>query len=509
MKLLVVHQTPAVRERYNRNYMIRIEVRDERYLYNIYHLAEAFYPSEKTEQRINGDMKEDARITVSGRWTRSFDVSGAEDKKMRKFLLDKAVYEALAECAGHGLAWGILTGVRPTKLAMQKVEEGMEREAFISWFGQEFYVSGDKAGLAYDIAVREKRVLRGMDLRQGYSLYVSIPFCPTVCSYCSFSSGSLAVWKNMVDDYLEALCRELRCIGSVSGGRRLNTIYIGGGTPAALEAEQLERLLSCIDETFSREYLLEYTIEAGRPDSITREKLQVIRDHRASRISINPQTMQQRTLDRIGRRHSTEEVVNSFLTAREMGFDNINMDLIAGLPGETAEDMKDTLRQIKELAPDSLTVHSLAIKRAAKMGQEKSVLGYVKDLEEQMKNPAQMAAEVSQMIEAAGEAAEEMELTPYYLYRQKNIAGNFENVGYAEVDKAGIYNILIMEEKQSIVAAGAGAQTKLLLPLPVSVSGGRNEKLTTLKRVENVKNIRDYILRIDEMIERKGEWLWR
>jgi oxygen-independent coproporphyrinogen-3 oxidase len=185
------------------------------------------------------------------------------------------------------------------------------------------------------------------------------------------------------------------------------------------------------------------------------------------------------------------------------------MDLIAGLPGETLADMEDTLRQIRALAPDSLTVHSLAIKRAAQMGQEKSTLGYVKDLEEQAKDPERMAEEVSRMIDAAHQASEDMGLVPYYLYRQKNIAGNFENVGYAKVDKAGIYNILIMEEKQSIVAAGAGASTKIVLPEPTLVPGSKHAKKTTLMRVENVKNIREYISRIDEMIERKGEWLWR
>ena len=489
--------------------MIRIEVRDEGYLYNIYHLVKAFYPSEKVEQRIGGKMAWDARITIGGQWEKSFDASDAGDQKMRKYLLDREVYEALAEERGHGLAWGILTGVRPTKLAMQKVEEGMSREAFISWFQGEFYVSEDKAGLAYDIAVRESKILRRLDTDQGYSLYVGIPFCPTVCSYCSFSSGSIAVWKNVVNTYLNALCKELQHIGSISDGRKLNTIYIGGGTPTTLEAEQLERLLACIDESFSRDHLLEYTVEAGRPDSITQEKLQVMKDHRITRISINPQTMQQRTLDRIGRHHSVEEVSSAFQMARSLGFDNINMDLIAGLPGETNEDMRDTLEKIEELAPDSLTVHSLAIKRAARMGQEKSVLGYVKDLEEQMKNPAQMAEEMSRMIADTRAAAEGMGLAPYYLYRQKNIAGNFENVGYAKVDKAGIYNILIMEEKQSIVAAGAGATTKLVLPLSVTASCGRNGKMTALKRIENVKSIREYISRIDEMIERKGERLWR
>ena len=249
-------------------------------------------------------------------------------------------------------------------------------------------------------------------------------------------------------------------------------------------------------------------MEAGRPDSITEKKLQVIKRHGVTRISINPQTMQQKTLDRIGRKHSVQEVKDIYRMARKLGFDNINMDLIAGLPGEGLEDMKDTLAQIQELEPDSLTVHSLAIKRAAQMGQEKSTLGYVRDLEEQTEHPERMAETLSAMIECAHETAYEMELVPYYLYRQKNIAGNFENVGYAKVDKAGIYNILIMEEKQSIIAAGAGASTKIVLKDPIPMPGSKKKKMTRLIRQENVKAVDAYIDRIDEMIERKGEWLW-
>ena len=204
-----------------------------------------------------------------------------------------------------------------------------------------------------------------------------------------------------------------------------------------------------------------------------------------------------------------EDIRRVYEMARSLGFDNINMDLIAGLPGENAMDMADTLRQIKEMQPDSLTVHSLAIKRAAKMGQEQTVRGFVEGMEELKKQPQKMARELSDMIELAYEAAGDLGLVPYYLYRQKNIAGNFENVGYAKVDKAGIYNILIMEEKQSIAAAGAGASTKIVLDEPMEVPGSKNKRKTTLMRVENVKDIRSYISRIDEMIERKGEWLWR
>ena len=298
-----------------------------------------------------------------------------------------------------------------------------------------------------------------------------------------------------MDAYVDALCKELEFIAERSKNKKLNTIYIGGGTPTTLTAEQLERLMSWIDEKFSREYLLEYTVEAGRPDSITEEKLKVIKNHDITRISINPQSMQQKTLDVIGRKHTVEEIKEAYALARKTGFDNINMDIIAGLPGEDISDMEDTLAQIAQMHPDSLTVHSLAIKRAARMEME--------DLNRDAKETHEI---LSGMIERAAKAAKEMDLFPYYLYRQKNIAGNFENVGYAKVDKAGIYNILIMEEKQTILAAGAGASTKIVLPEKIRLDNGRE---TNLIRIENVKNITEYESRIDEMIERKGEWLWR
>ena len=342
--------------------------------------------------------------------------------------------------------------------------------------------------LAAQIASREKQLLASLDYQNGFSLYVGIPFCPSICSYCSFGSSPVELWKGRIEEYLDALFQEIRAIGRMTAGKKLDTVYIGGGTPVTLETGQLERLLSLIDE-ISEGNLLEYTVEAGRPDSITREKLKVIKRHPVTRISVNPQTMQQKTLDRVGRRHSVQDVKDCFYLARELGFENINMDLIAGLPGETASDMQDTLEQMEKLKPDSLTVHSLAIKRAAKMGQEwehtKIITPY---------------KEISQMVEDSAAAAKRMGLLPYYLYRQKNIAGNFENVGYAKVDKAGIYNILIMEEKQTILAAGAGTTTKIVLPGKVSLENGKE---TNLLRIENVKDITEYLARTDEMIERK------
>ncbi|WP_281724664.1 coproporphyrinogen dehydrogenase HemZ [Lachnoclostridium phocaeense] len=491
--------------------MIFLSCSNDMYTYNTYHLAKAFFPEEDVQQNVSEEMEDVFRITFpdgSVFAVKKEDIPAEENRSRKKYAVDVALYKACREYTGKELAWGILTGVRPTKIAMQKQEQGMDEESFVKWFGEDSLVSPGKAVLAWQIAGREKKILGQLDYRDGYSLYVGIPFCPSVCSYCSFSSGPIDLWKDHVEDYLGALMKELEWIGQRAGqqGKKLNTVYIGGGTPTTLSEEQLERLLSCIDRCFSRKHLLEYTVEAGRPDSITEGKLKVLRAHGITRISINPQTMQQKTLDLIGRRHTAREIEESFYMARSLGFDNINMDLIAGLPKETAADMADTLEKISAMGPDSLTVHSLAIKRAAKMGQEKSTTGSIASL---AGDPAVMARELSAMIEEAYGAARGMGLFPYYLYRQKNIAGNFENVGFAKVDKAGIYNILIMEEKQTIIAAGAGSSTKILLDEPIVVPGSRHGRKTTLVRVENVKNIRDYITRIDEMINRKGEWLWR
>ena len=286
----------------------------------------------------------------------------------------------------------------------------------------------------------------------------------------------------MVEPYLKALFQELSFISEQMRGKTLDTIYIGGGTPTTLEADQLRRLLVHIQREFPMEELKEFTVEAGRPDTITREKLAVLKEFPVSRISINPQTMNQETLDLIGRKHTVEDIREKFWTARELGFDNINMDLIVGLPGEHKEQVAHTLEEMKKLDPDSLTVHSLALKRATR-------LNLFKDQYEEIS--FENSREIMQMTESC---AREMGMGPYYLYRQKNIAGNFENVGYAKLDKAGIYNILIMEEKQTIIAAGAGASTKFVFQ-----HGER------IERVENVKDLKNYVERIDEMLERKRD----
>ena len=470
-----------------------VSCKETLYTYNMFHMVKAFFPEAEIRQTVDEEQEPLVNLVLDGGSCFSVMPDQAVlcltgvDRNERKKQVTRRIYDWLAAYTGKQLAWGTLTGVRPVKLAMNRLKAGDGEEEITAFLQREYQVSEEKARLAAQIAEREKVLLDRLDYKNGFSLYIGIPFCPSICSYCSFSSSPIGLWKDRVEDYLEALFQEIRAIGDMTFGRKPDTVYIGGGTPVTLDASQLDRLLSLAEDTFpeavSGKGLLEYTVEAGRPDAITREKLEVLRRHEISRISVNPQTMQQKTLDRIGRQHTVEDAVRSFWLARELGFDNINMDLIAGLPGETAADMQDTLRQIEALCPDSLTVHSLAVKRAAQMGQEKSEAC---NLEHR---------EISRMIQDSADAAKRMGMVPYYLYRQKNIAGNFENVGYARADKAGIYNILIMEEVHTIIACGAGSMSKRVYP-----DGG-------IERSENVKDVALYLQKIDEMIERKRKLL--
>ena len=480
--------------------MFQLNFQSEMYPYDVYHMVKAFFPGEEIEQNIRPSMRPVVEMIRDGLPVFLVDegeIDEWEERKEKKHYVNQKLYKRLRQMTGQDLAWGILTGIRPTKIMMNGLEEGKEDKQIVREMKEYYLMTKEKAKLGLQIARREKELLEKLDYQDGYSLYVGIPFCPTTCIYCSFTSYPLASFQKQVEPYLEALLREITAVADHMRDKKLNTIYIGGGTPTTLSPEQLEFLLSHLEQSFSYDNLLEFTVEAGRPDSITREKLEVLTHHPVSRISINPQTMQQKTLDLIGRRHTVEDVRTVYQAARDLGFDNINMDLIAGLPGETPEDMEDTLKEIKKLDPDNLTIHSLAVKRASKLRQ-------MEEFRRSEGEERRMAAELEVMIHMGAQCAGEMGMTPYYLYRQKNIAGNFENVGYAKVDKAGIYNILIMEEKQSIVACGAGASTKVVCR-DSGIPGGTNR----IERVENVKDLKEYISRIDEMIERKGELLWR
>lgn len=404
------------------------------------------------------------------------DFSDRGDTKNR---LKRCLYRILSQYSGKTLPWGTLTGIRPTKIPMSKLENGQSEADIRASMAETYLASEEKINLSIEIARREMELLHKIDYQDGYSLYVGIPFCPSICSYCSFSSSPIGLWEDRTDGYLDALEKEIDFASQALRHKKLNTVYIGGGTPTTLSPRQLHRLLAKIAVSFDFSHLLEYTVEAGRPDSITKDKLEVLREHDISRISINPQTMKQETLEIIGRRHTVAQTIESFHLARDLGFGNINMDLIVGLPGETVDDVRNTMEEVAKLSPDNLTVHSLALKRAARLKMFPENFQGMK-----MEN-------TWEIIALTAEYARNMNLLPYYLYRQKNMAGNFENVGYASPGKAGLYNILIMEEVQSIVALGAGSISKRVEP-------GRK-----IERSENVKDVSQYIERIGEMIERK------
>lgn len=485
---------------------ITIRLNNRSFEYDVYTLVIAFFQGtptgvcdpdqeipEDTDLLVDVHLEEDpeGRVSIALRENcpqkdiaeRSSSCSGDCSRAKVKNLIKRMLYEMLRDYCGRDLPWGNLTGIRPVKLAMDALHangEGQEAASSARCSMRDaYYVSETKAGLAVRIAQRESEILERVQPQDGFSLYVGIPFCPSICLYCSFSSSPLSVWEKSVDAYLDALEKELRSSSGCFPGKKLQTVYVGGGTPTTLQPHQLDRLLHVIGDAFDLSAVLEFTVEAGRPDSITEEKLQVLRDHRISRISINPQTMNQKTLDLIGRRHTVEQTEEAFSLARSMGFDNINMDLIVGLPGEGVEEVEHTMRRIEALDPDSVTVHALALKRAARLALH---------MDEYEAISFRVSDEIMNRCE---EGCSKLGMTPYYLYRQKNMAGNFENVGYAKPGKAGLYNVLIMEEAQCILACGASGSTKIVY------GDGR------IERIENVKDIRSYLERIDEMISRK------
>ncbi|MCM1089884.1 MAG: coproporphyrinogen dehydrogenase HemZ [Butyrivibrio sp.] len=493
--------------------MLIIELNRANYEYDVNSLVRAFYPGEnvtiltpestvqrrrQTEEsaqrciqaderilRMSVELSEGgARVELGGQlftWDHGRVADYPYKQEFKRFL-----YGSLRQFTRKALPWGSLTGIRPTKLAFGMLEQGCTEQEILDTFTGTYDVSGEKARLGLDIARREREILRTVEHEgdsEGYSLYVGIPFCPTTCLYCSFTSFPIAGYKKLVDAYIDCLIREMEAVSSLMSGRALDSVYIGGGTPTTLEPEQLVRLIKALKRYFDFGTVKEFTVEAGRADSITREKLEALYGERVSRISVNPQTMNQRTLDIIGRRATVEQVEAAYRLAREVGFDNINMDLILGLPGETEDDVRRTIDQVTALAPDSLTVHSLAIKRASHMSQ------WIQE------NGVETLRNTDETMRIAAEGARRLGMEPYYLYRQKNMSGNFENVGYAKPGKYGLYNILIMEEVQSIVALGAGSITKRVY------TDGR------IERCENVKEVAQYIGRIEEMIERKKRLL--
>ena len=398
-------------------------------------------------------------------------------RRAARRLCKQTLYDLLKQITGAHPPWGSMTGVRPTHLMLEALAEGLQPEAAMDRLVREFDVTPDRAALLAEIAAEQGKLPPPGD--EWMDVYIGIPFCTTRCAYCSFSSGELGDGR-LVAPYMDALTKEMRACSEIipGSGRKLRALYIGGGTPTALPEDAFQRLLEETLRCFPG--AVEYTVEAGRPDTLTREKLRAIRRSGISRISINPQTMNDRTLQVIGRAHTAQQVRDAYALAREEAVPHINMDVIAGLPGETLPDFARTMEEAVKLHPESLTVHTLAIKRSSRMSLEN--------------HPLPDGDMTARMVDLGRETARSLGMKPYYLYRQKYMAGNLENTGYALPGHACLYNVDIMEETSHILAMGAGGISKRIFPEEGHIG-----------RAPNVSDIGHYLARVDEMISRKQE----
>lgn len=401
-------------------------------------------------------------------------------EKSQELALATCLYECFCELSGYKPPWGILTGVRPVKL-YHKLRDSLGEEKAKEYFRDTLFVDESKIRLSADTMSPEYDII-SRSRKDSFSLYISVPFCPSRCAYCSFVSHSVDKAKNLIEPYVELLVKEIAETGRIAKelGLFLQTVYIGGGTPVALSAAQIERVMTAVAENFDLTGVEEYTVEAGRPDAISEDKLVAIKNGGATRISINPQTMNDSVLREIGRNHTAKECEEAFRLARRLGFDNINMDLIAGLPTDTVESFKETVEKIISMDPESVTVHSLSMKRASTLSAD----GRLPD--------NKVGEDAAKMVDHARRRLAEANILPYYLYRQSKTVGNLENVGYSKKGYEGLYNVYIMDETHTILACGASGVTKL-----------REPGSTRIERIYNYKYPYEYIDRFDEMLSRK------
>ena len=472
---------------------MKLELKNHTYRYAVEQIMLVLFPGEKPEYGHCGRKEENCAVTelsfgmVWVTATTKLNRDGkhavgisralraellrddlAHDRVCQR-LLKLSFFKAAVSVTGEIPPWGALTGIRPARLVTQMLDAGKtEKEAMATMRG-EFFVAPDRAKLCLATA-RASRKAEAELKKTDISLYIGIPFCPTRCAYCSFVSASVEKTFAMIDPYLDALCDEIRMMGtSVKElGLTIKSVYMGGGTPTTLSAAQMDRLLTALETEFDLNDLAEYTVEVGRPDTVTEEKLQVLHDHGVTRVSINPQTMEAHVLKAIGRQHGPEEVLRAMELARRSGIPHINMDLIAGLPEDTPEGFRRTLDTCIALDPSNITVHTLALKKGARIMQEGLAIPGGK--------------EVAQMLTYAGERLSEAGYSPYYLYRQKYMSGNFENVGWCKPGAEGLYNIYIMEELHTILSVGAGGSTKMV-----------NPKTGRIQRYYNCKFAKEYI----------------
>ena len=457
-----------------------------------------FFPGEKIEilreNNANADNavitqlnKEDGRTEIlvsvavgSFASVKSMDIIHADEDKNTERLMAVLMFAQLCEYTGMRPPWGILTGVRPVRFCRSLIEEGKTKAEAAEILVRDYLVLPQKAGFALETYKNEEKIL-AMNSERFFSLYISIPFCPSRCSYCSFVSQDIQKGMKLIPDYVGLLCEEIKYTAQTvqECGLMLQTVYIGGGTPTTLEAESLEIIMQAVKESFDFSGLIEYTVEAGRPDTITAEKLSTIKTMGATRISVNPQTMNDAVLAQIGRKHSAQQSVEAFMLARQIGFDCINMDLIAGLPGDSNKSFENTIDKVLELAPENITIHTLTVKRSSNLREDSGAYD-------------EPDMDIADALNLAGERLTAAKYMPYYMYRQKGTKGNLENTGYTLAGSEGIYNVYVMEELHTVLAVGAGAVTKLCLH-------------GDIKRIYNYKYPYEYINGFDEMLRRKSE----
>ena len=455
-------------------------------LYQVEQLQQALFSLNQEGTAVSKvERTEDAvrfitTITVDGKVTEGVRTLPVTEQTVPAFhkALRQSYFDAALPHLPEEPAWGALAGVRPTKITTKHLLEGGTERSAHRLLAEEYYVSAQRRGLAIACSLASVKAVAGTQ-KQDVSLYIGIPFCPTRCTYCSFVSRTAGKKKGMVEEYLQYLMKEIEYTGPLlkDAGATLRTVYIGGGTPTTLEAEQLERLLNCVRSHLDLSRCVEFTVEAGRPDTLTEEKLQVLKAAGVDRISINPQTMQDEVLQACGRPHSAEDVRKIYKKAVEMGFENINMDLIAGLPKDSVAGFQASLDELIELRPANITVHTLALKKGADLFESRQSL------------PSRQ--EVSEMVDYSRMRLSESGYQPYYLYRQKYMSGSYENVGWSRDNRDCLYNIFMMEELHSIVSLGGGAMSKVNLP------GGK------LERFHNPKFPEQYMEQFEGVLEQK------
>ncbi len=471
---------------------MNLYVKNHNFHFELENLTRLFFPNEKIT--VIRDFSEPQppyiytevsdKITISVN-IGSFNKSETAVKRLtdddNELVSAQLLYKLLCDFTGLTQPWGILTGVRPVKLLRRLAEESSEEQA-VKKFEKDFFVSNEKIALSRETEHNERKILE-LSKPESFSLYVGIPFCPSRCSYCSFVMASIERAEKLIEPYTKLLCEEIKRTAEIANklGLRLETVYFGGGTPTTLSAEQLNTVLGTVNKSFDMSTCREFTVEAGRPDTIDIAKLFALKENKVDRISINPQTVNDEVLKTIGRKHTAQQFFDAFELARKCGFDNINTDLIAGLPTDTPESFKNSLDSIVRLNAECITVHTLCMKRASRLTTE----GVTLDL--------QQARDAREMLAYTQNILGQNEYIPYYMYRQSRMVGNLENVGWSKRGFESLYNVYVMDETHTILACGSGGVTKL-----------KRNNPDYLERIFNFKYPYEYIDRFDELIQRKS-----